>query len=164
MKKFIPLASLIFTGCTTFSSPADYSSLHNGSYWMNYDASRRGAFFSIDAGKISKTCSEQAPDVGLSFADAVKANVTANGITGGLDTTFVTSALALAGRDEAVLLAREALFRLCEANINGSIKDNEFADVFKSIMVNITQIAEAKKATAQAHADAFTQQLKLNNK
>ncbi|WP_347989787.1 hypothetical protein [Methylomonas sp. AM2-LC] len=150
MKIIITLFIVFLSGCATFTRPASYDSLgNNGTYWMSYDSSRRGAFIDLRDGKI-RSCAEQAPDVALSFANTVKANATSNGVTGGIDTSFAATALALAGRDDLVLLEREALFRICEANLNGSVANSDVGPLMEALFKHVEVMSINKKEQANA--------------
>jgi hypothetical protein len=99
-------------GCANFRPPASIHQLQaNSRYWVSYDSSRRGAWIATDAAGSIKSCAEPAPDVALSFNTGLKGSVEAGGAkVSGIDASAVATAAALAGRDNVVLLAREALF------------------------------------------------------
>lgn len=172
MKLIMPvamMATVALSGCSTFYPPASKHELAaNQSYWLNYDASRRGTMIVTGAAKV-KSCSEPAPDVALSFANNLKGSASApTGATAGSgEATLNVTAMALAGRDELVLLAREGLFRVCEANLNGTIADDKVLDAFNSVLKGVVDIATKQAATAAskaATADAEVQKAKLLNK
>ncbi len=171
--RWLLLSYLIFllSGCAETGSKI--KSLDGASvYLADYDASRRGELLTIQYGDKQTTrirsCSEPAPDVALSFLNAIKGSLQLpNGPNGNIDTSFNTTALELAGRDELVLLAREALFRICEASINNTIHDRDVKELFKEVFFNVTRIAElqAEKAksvaeTAKAEAEKAKLQVK----
>ncbi|MGB5852635.1 MAG: hypothetical protein WBG85_10115 [Rhodanobacter sp.] len=143
------------SGCAMFHSPATRKELASKqSYWMSYDATRRGALIIADQTKV-KTCTEPAPDVALSFANALKGDLKLPGGTSatGVDASFNATALALAGRDNVVLLAREALFRICEASMNGSINQNDVRPLFEKVFEEVAAIAEAQANKAKRNAE-----------
>ena len=162
----IVVFALTISGCATFSAPSSSKELKpSQSYWMSYDASRRGSIIVASDSKV-KTCAEPAPDVAMSFVNALKGDFKLPGGTAatGVDATLNATAMALAGRDDVVLLAREALFRICEASINGTIQPSDvkplFEDVFKQ--VEAIAVAQANKAKSDAAAEkSKTEQLRL---
>jgi hypothetical protein len=112
------------------------------------------------------TCAEPGPDValsdtfklvsGISAENTVSAtdgetNSSANtsrklGATNDLQTT--TTALELAGRTQTVLLAREFMFRTCEAAANGWLKPEHVQANHAKVIENITKLIESDKAKA----------------
>jgi hypothetical protein len=146
-------ATFALSGCANLTDPARITSLSNKhTYWMNYDASRRGAVV-ISDGSNTKTCSEPAPDVALSLSSTLKAVYTgADATSVTADGTAASTVMALAGRDSAVLLAREALFRLCEASLNTTMSGAEMQATITAIFDKVATIAteETKKSVAEA--------------
>jgi hypothetical protein len=122
-----------------------------GSYWLTYEASRRGALLSTDGTKIIRSCAEPAPDAAYSFANSLKGKFSLGGASAeGVDAALNATIVALSGRDNLVLLARESLFRLCEARTNGDISPDQYAASFVQVLTSIKEIAEAEKANSQA--------------
>ena len=156
------------SGCANFSPTSSANSLESGkSYWLSYDASRRGALVIAEGQKI-KTCAEPAPDVALSFVNTLKGSLsTPSGVSAtGVEAALNATAQALAGRDDVVLLAREALFRICEASINGNIKSEDVKPLFQDVFEQVKQIAveQAKTAKSKAvEAEAEVQKAKLKS-
>jgi hypothetical protein len=165
-KSLVLVSALLVSSCATFQSPSYKKELKpDQSYWMSYDASRRGALIVAKDPNV-RICSEPAPDVALSFVNTLKGdyklpgNVSATDVGVALDTT----AQALAGRDNVVLLAREALFRICEAYINGAISKRNVGPMFEEVFRQVAEIAEAQAQKAKSTADAEesrVQQLRL---
>jgi len=68
---------------------------------------------------------------------------------------------ALAGRNDVVLLAREALFRICEASLNGEIEKDGVGPLIKYVFDKVAAIATAqaensKEKAKEAKAKALT--------
>lgn len=148
------MAAVALTGCANLYPPASKRELApNQSYWLNYDASRRGTMIVTGDAKV-KSCSEPAPDVALSFANTFKgsAKAPAGATAGSGEATLNATAMALAGRDELVLLAREALFRICEANLNGTVSDDRVASMFNGVFEGVVKIATEQTKTAASKA------------
>jgi hypothetical protein len=76
-----------------------------------------------------------------------------------VDASFNATALALAGRDDVVLLAREALFRICEAQMNNAIKDSEVKPLFNDVFQQVKEIAVAQASIS--HSKALAAQAEL---
>lgn len=156
MKILIVLVSTAFvlTGCTNFYPPVSKRYISdNQSYWLNYDASRRGSLVISHDGKI-RSCSEPAPDVALSFVNELNASQKApTGTTGAsADATLNATALALAGRNEVVLLARESLFRICEANLNGAISNTDVAKLYELVFDKVLALSKEQATISKSQA------------
>lgn len=162
------LALVLLSGCANFHAPSARKELKpDQSYWMSYDASRRGAII-VAEGTHVKTCAEPTPDVAMSFVNTLKGDYTLPGNTSatGVDASFNATAMALAGRDNVVLLAREALFRICEGSINGTIAQADVRPLFENVFQQVTRIAEAQAHKAESDAQTArsqVQQLQLMN-
>lgn len=155
------IASVFVVGCANISSPSSSKEIDiKKSYWMSYDASRRGSII-ISNGTNTKSCSEPAPDVALSFVNTLKGSLTTpDGLSAqGVEASFNATALALAGRDDVVLLAREALFRICEANMNGALADNEVKSLFSEVFTQVKEIALAQAESSKSKAEAAKAEL-----
>jgi hypothetical protein len=115
------------------------------------------------------TCAEPGPDIALSDTFKLITGVTSDtssavnsadgastsagnktGLSNDLQTS--TTALELAGRTQTVLLAREFLYRTCEAASNGWIEKKGVADAHASILNNITSLIETDKKKAETTA------------
>lgn len=151
------LATIVgLSGCANLYPPSSKDTLASKeSYWMSYDASRRGTIVISGDEKI-RACSEPAPDVALSFVSSLKGGVQAPAGTTAtnIDTTLSATAQALAGRDDLVLLAREALFRICEAHMNGTLQAADVKPLFLEVFKGVRDIAVAQADTAKGKAQA----------
>lgn len=133
-------------GCANFTRPASIHQLSaNSRYWVSYDSSRRGAWLATnDAGHVT-SCAEPAPDVALSFNSGLKGSLEVSGAKAtGIDASAAATAAALAGRDNIVLLAREALFRICEQTAMGNIDKSQIKPLFQDVFEQTKQIAIAQ--------------------
>jgi len=125
-----------------------------------------------------RSCAEPSPDIGLSttaaLALAAQASAdTAGGVAkpsvnGSLNESIASTAMALAGRNATVLLARDLTFRLCELSLNYPPGSAEFATGAQELqrvidLVKVIADTESKQADAdqknaaanQANADAL---------
>ncbi|WP_157511011.1 hypothetical protein [Frateuria sp. Soil773] len=153
---------LAMHGCVNFTAPARKHSLENGVVWIDYDSSRRGAFL-VPAGAEGKFkfCSEPVPDVALTLATKISGKLKNSGGEGGADGSATATAIALSGRTQTVLIAREALYRICEASLNRKISDADLLSYFKEVMNSINTIANADVARASADASKAAAKLKV---
>lgn len=163
MKIFTAIALLAttLTGCANLSSPSSATSIENGkNYWLSYDASRRGAII-ISNGQKTISCSEPFPDVALSFVNTLKGSLTTSGglSAQGVDASINATALALAGRDDVVLLAREALYRICEAHQNGALQQSEVKPLFQDVFQQVKEIAVKQAETSKNKAETAKAEL-----
>ncbi len=119
------------------------------------------------------SCSEPAPDTALSdtfkLVTGISKNKSSSTATGedsttasniaGINNDFQTSttALELAGRTQVVLLAREFMYRTCEAASNGWLDKADVKANHKSIIEQITNLIKADTAKQEKKAaDAET--------
>lgn len=157
------LAIVCISGCAVLSPPSSSTGLEtNHSYWFSYDASRRGAIVLTKDSQV-KICSEPSPDVAMSFVNTLKGNFTTPGGSSaqGVDAALNATAAALAGRDDVVLLAREALFRICEAHMNGAIESKDVKPLFQDVFQQVKEIAQAQARTAEGKAAATKTELQI---
>lgn len=161
MKIYIPILflvlALIFTGCTHFTSPARKHELdEKESYWLDYDASRRGAFFFKD-GTTIRTCAEPSPDVANKLTEKLEASVTYGGATGTGKADFGQDIVKLAERTQMIMFLRETLFRLCELSLNKDISSAEYVKLYKEILdtsLNMVKADASKAEASKAQAEA----------
>jgi len=154
-------AALSLSGCANFFPPATVIDLPEGAHAISSDASRTNTLVTVNAGKL-RSCAAPSPDVAITFANALKATLPNQA---DVDATLSATAVALAGRDDGVLLAREGLFTICELNANGAIKDadvmNAFQEVFKGVVAVETAVQKTQQAKAE-NANAQTNQIKAS--
>lgn len=154
MRYAICIVAVILGGCTNFYPPTSVRKLEpNARYLVSHDSSRRGAWIATDAtGKVT-SCAEPAPDVALSLSTGLKADISAGGVEAkGVDASAASTALALAGRDNVVLLAREALFRICEQQAMGNLTPDQVRGLFKEVFFYMKEIAVAQATKEEAKA------------
>jgi hypothetical protein len=149
----VVVSLMLATGCANFSPLVTTRAIpQNGPHLVTYDSSRRGTLFTVENGKVTAACAEPAPDTAYSFNNAFKASgkggKTPAEVT--VDVALTATALQLAGRDNLVLLTREAMFRLCEAQANNFLNDASYATNFAVILAQIEKIATVKTEEAKA--------------
>lgn len=141
---------LYLCGCSAFFPPAEKNELKSGAYWLNYDAERRGAVILPKDGDY-QYCAEPAPDVARSLINKIQADIKDRG-NGSIESDV--NAIELAGRTNTVLIAREALYRLCEININKSLSGAEVVKMFDATISMISEVVKAEGARSNAKAAA----------
>lgn len=166
MKIIITLCTfLTLVGCTTFTPPAHQKELKNGTIWLTYDASRRGTIVvPINTETPYRFCAEPVPDVALTLANKIKLGVKqpANDISANGSVDLGAVASVLNGRTETVLLAREAMFRLCEASLNGAIPKEKYTEHFGAILKLVEELVALDKKIQDSNKEAEkTQQAML---
>jgi hypothetical protein len=146
------IALLTCSACANFTPPATQRTVsRNGVHWITYDSSRRGTLLAVQDGAVVRSCAEPAPDTAYSFVNSVKGSAKKpEGPDASVDLAFNATALALAGRDNLVLLARESLFRLCEARANNDISEADYGAGFVAVLNQITAIATGNKSKDEA--------------
>jgi len=100
------------------------------------------------------SCAEPGPDVALSDTFKLITDITASDkVTLKNDLQTTTTALELAGRTQTVLLAREFLYRTCEAASNGWITAPKVEVAHGEILKQITGLIETDKKKAETAAN-----------
>lgn len=156
----------ILAGCASFTSPARKHELEpSKSYWLEYDAYRRGALFvplSTSKGKAVRTCAEPPPDVAMQLVDKFTAKGGNGEISAEASAEISQNALQLAQRTQLIQFLRESLFRLCEISINMQFTPENVAAMYLKVIDSAKAMAEAEKADAErAAADAATRLEKI---
>ncbi len=144
------LLILSLTGCAGFASPARKHVLEqNTTYWFDYDASRRGAFI-IPLAQQIRICAEPSPDVALNILDKFKLTVPVANIPVSGQADISQQIIQLAGRGQAILFLREALYRLCEISLNKELTESQILDMYKQVIEVSSKLAETELTKAQA--------------
>jgi hypothetical protein len=103
------------------------------------------------------SCAEPGPDVAMSDTFKLITGITADSSTGNKatlnnDLQTSTTALELAGRTQTVLLAREFLYRTCEAASNDWLGKDDVKAAHLQILKQITGLIETDKNKAETSA------------
>jgi hypothetical protein len=140
--------ALALSGCQTFLPSSRVVRLPNdGGYVVMHQAEGRAAYM-MTRDDRTYICSEPAPDVALS--KSLKA-----GLKGPLQTTTVdatgeqtSTALALSGRTENVLLLRDMLYYACLYTANGTFDREDTFDAFQTTAIVIGRMSDAAQSEA----------------
>ena len=129
---------------------------------VSYTGTTRGAYVWPN-GNDKRVCAEPPPDLGLTTAREISANLKAAAQTlGSIGAPSVdaagaaklsSAAIELAGRSQIVLLTREFLYRECELAANfapGSEGYEALAAQYRGILDVVIKLAEAEKSRAAA--------------
>ncbi|MCA9801329.1 MAG: hypothetical protein KC777_05055 [Cyanobacteria bacterium HKST-UBA02] len=133
----LPALSLLFlSGCASLTSPARKHTLEpGGSYLVDYDATRRGAYI-LQKDSGARVCAEPAPDVALESISRIIAELrlAQQNADGKAQIELSTKVVELAGRSQLVLILRESLYRLCEQDTIVLLAKSELASEQKAIV------------------------------
>lgn len=141
--------SILLAGCANLSPLTSKTPLASGeAHWLTYDSSRRGAYVSTGPDGQVRVCAEPAPDSAYSFVNKLEATVDTANLDANTKAELNATAMELAGRDRTVLVAREALYRLCEFQSNGDLRPGELYDGFQEVMFAVRIMVEADRAKA----------------
>lgn len=125
MRFLIVMTIAVLSGCANFNSVGRSSSLGGGSYSENVaihlDAQQRVV---LSKGNMEKICSEPSPDAMAAYAAALGLGVQIPRIGGGSLAQGGSSSIADIGlRTQTITVMRDALYRICEASMNGTINE-----------------------------------------
>ena len=125
MRFLIVISIAVLSGCANFNSIGRSSSLGGISNTENVaihlDAQQRVVLSKKD---MDKVCSEPNPDAMAAYAAALGLGVQIPRIGGGSLAQGGSSSIADIGlRTQSITLMRDALYRICEASMNGTINE-----------------------------------------
>jgi hypothetical protein len=137
-------------GCRSFTSPARATDLKSATaYWVDYDATRRGAILYAEGGKI-KMVGEPAPDAALELTQKYLAKVNYQAVSGEASAELAESIVELGKRTQTVMFLRETLYRLAEMANNGQLDATKQVEIYNKIVDAATQLGLAEVAAAEA--------------
>ncbi len=148
---FIVVSVIVTTiGCRSFTSPARYHNLEKSTgYWLDYDASRRGAFLSVNDKGSVKMLAEPSPDVAIEVVQKYLAKINYEKISGEGSLDFAENITQLGKRTTTIMFLRDSLYRLAEMKNNGTL-DNESIALFNKALDATLKLAEAELKQAEA--------------
>lgn len=119
---------------------------------VTYPAELRGAYVIPRDQKIS-VCSEPAPDVALSTVAEISGKLGAavdptKKLEAEAAAQVTTEAMALAGRTQLVLIAREMLYSLCTVSQNTDLDKDKVQAIYLEVANVVKQLAAAERANA----------------
>lgn len=140
--------ALFMCGCAAFFPPAEKKDFEHGGYWLNYGAERRGAVI-LPKDDNYRYCAEPAPDVAQNMINKIQADVK-DSASGSAESDI--NSIELAGRTYPVLIAREALYRLCELSLNQKLSSEEITKMFGATISMISNVVKADSDRSNAKA------------
>jgi len=148
--------SFLLTNCTNLSNPARSHALDSrGTYWFDYAADRRGSIMvaaPVTDGRPSGVmiCAEPAPDVAQNFVNSLKAQGGYQGASAQVQADLNSTIVQLAGRTQVILFMREAMYRICEENLDGNLTNQQVFELYKSVINASVQLVQAQYLAASA--------------
>jgi hypothetical protein len=165
----VMVLAIFSVGCTGWQGfvpvVTDVKELDSGrSYWFSYTADRRSGFMAPRKdGQNIYMCAEPSPDVGLQYTSKALAELSASmqkiNTTGAakLDAELSTQILALAGRTQTILFLREAMYRLCEQQLNGTLDKEDVKKLYGDILKTSVDLAKAQLPEPSQPKESDTQ-------
>lgn len=147
MRYMMLIIILYLSGCTTFTSPARKHELDSSkSYWMDYDATRRGVILNTANSKW-QYCAEPVPDAAIALVAKLEGSLNfPDNITGSGKAEMTQSVINLAEKTQMVMFLRESLFRLCEISINKDIDKLKIPELYNSVIMASVKLVELETA------------------
>ena len=149
----LALPIVLFSGCASMTGPARKHILQpNAPYWIDYDASRRGTLLTPRPdGKGFGYCAEPSPDIAyqtvLSMVGSLQQSST---VDASLQLQFQQTVVELAQRTETIQFFREAMYRLCEQSMNGTLSPDQVKDLYDNALKAALALAEADLVKKQS--------------
>jgi hypothetical protein len=178
-KALIPFAMLAVLGCANQGSEgvAHPAKVHNlksgkGAFVTTYDSRGRGAYIVVDtAGGLGNSsekksillCAEPPPDASgnVDYSDALAVSVEASAayelIKAAADVGVERDVSAsaeiadVAARSELVLLMRDALYRLCEFHLNGTMTAEQISNNYSDLLRMAKQMGQRDNVSSLVH-------------
>ncbi|HEY9720107.1 MAG TPA: hypothetical protein V6C69_21690 [Trichormus sp.] len=145
---------LLLSGCATLTSPARIHPLTpNAPYIADMDASRRIAILlPRPDGKGVMYCAEPSPDVAYNSVISLVASIQLQNpsVDASTQLQFQQSVVELAQRTETIQFLREALYRLCEQSLNGTMSQASVQQEYDNALKTALALAEADLVKAQS--------------
>jgi len=118
-------------------------------YWMDYDATRRGAVILFGEDGKAYVLSEPSPDAAVNLTQSylAKLNYKEIGMEGSLD--LAEEIAQLGKRTSTIMFLRESLYRLAELANSGEL-DEESIELFKIAMDSALKLAESEFMQSEA--------------
>lgn len=161
MKYALFIFMLSVSGCSSFTSPARYHELNNTkSYWLDYDATRRGTIVS-NGNTNWRSCAEPTPDAAMSLVSKLSGNVDVAGkgkVSGSGELN--QSIIKLAEKTQMVMFLRESMYRLCELSLNSNFTPEQIYKLYESVINSSIKVIETDRLLAQKEA-SLAEQAKL---
>jgi len=148
-----PAALLLLAGCALPQRQATLLEVDASTQVVAYPADLRGAYLVTGAGV--RMCAEPAPDIALASTEKLTGALTMLSETGqqleaSAAADLAAQVVTLAGRSSLVLLARDLLFRLCEAGGNNGLDQATYVALFSRVTDLVERLGRAEQDRAAA--------------
>ncbi|MCI0430632.1 MAG: hypothetical protein L0210_08850 [Rhodospirillales bacterium] len=172
------LSALALSGCFSGAQDSAVPSAigESGFDLVSYTGTTRGTYIWPE-GNSKRICAEPPPDLGLTTAREISANLKAAAtslgaiaspsIDAGGAAKLSSAAIELAGRSQLVLLTREFLYRQCELAANfkpGTPEYNALSEQYRQVLEVVLRLADADKTRAAAELQAILNEAAALNK
>lgn len=145
-------AILLLAGCALPQRRVELLELSGGGEVLSYPADLRGAY--IIGGR---TCAEPMPDVALLSTEKLTGTIkllseTGQSLEGSAAADLAAKVAELSGRTAVVLLARDLLYRACEASLNNPGMDQAaYVALFDRVADLVERLGRADEDRAAAN-------------
>ncbi len=156
MKLAAILAMGALAGCSAFGTTHIQSVGEDGKQILFVDANRR-AIIVHETGGVRRFCTEPAPDVAANLKDTLAASLSASvkaaaakadaSGQGTLSKDEALTIVQLINRSQGLQNFRDALFRACEARLNGFISNREYILVLNNAISSTTALIAVELMT-----------------
>lgn len=155
-------AATQLVGCSAFTPPTTMHTVTDGTTTAFSAEASRSVSVVRWKGGVPYYCSVQPADVANTTDASLKGGLTAGNvtITNG-EAALVLGAIALAGRDPAVVISRDVGLRLCEASLQGDFSTAEGRAIWIKYLDIIGAVAKAEADKAKSVAQTAATQLQL---
>ena len=149
---------VLLGGCRTFTPPAQTRTIFSDdnihAKMVSFEATRRAAYVIVDNDGSVRMAAEPPPDAALDASvDAtatLKAMLEKVELEGELSAEVVEKIVKLTERTQAVVLMRDAMFRLAEMHVNGVITSEDYLALYNKALAGAIALAAPDAETAQA--------------
>jgi hypothetical protein len=149
----IVLLSLALCGCRTFTDPAREHSVGNGVSWIDYDATRRGAYLISTNNPDVRVLAEQSPDAAMGTVAEFVAKGSYNGISAEASAKVTETIAELGKRTQTVMVLRESMYRLNELQLlRPDMPDSDVKEIYEKILETSLEIAKADLEAAKSES------------
>ncbi len=152
------LASMFASGCAAHKSQLK----DEGSYWFEYDASKRGALLVFDNEKSDMKfrgyCAEPSPDVAKEILDSFELSGKYKDLDITAKADISSKVVQLAKRSQTIMFLRESLYRLCELSLNYRLDKSDIKELYSKVIDAAITMAETEfKEADTANIKALTE-------
>ncbi len=147
----IAFCSAIMGGCANLNAVHNVTGLDDNFFHKNkmvaMDAKQRVVISSAEGGTL-RYCAEPSPDAFSVFSASLDASAKyKDSVSAGLKQAMAESGTSLTARTQSIQLMRDAMYRLCEARMNGAISDADYVDMQSRYQKSMTVLMAIESLT-----------------